>query len=58
MDSIKAIQIVEGFIDYESQEQYLEAWQYLVNTGMAWQLQGWYGRCAQQLIADGLIWEA
>jgi hypothetical protein len=51
-----AISIVEG-LDGEEQDEdvVLEAWQYLVDSGLAWQLQGWYGRTATQLIAAGLI---
>jgi len=55
MDSYTATGIAEGFIDAESEEQVLEAWQTLVDTGLAWQLQGWFGRTAQQLINQGVI---
>ena len=49
--------IAEGFIEPDSEEQVLEAWQYLHDTGLAYQLQGWFGRTAQSLIAQGLISE-
>ena len=55
MDSFEAVGIAEGFIEVDSQERVLEAWQYLVDTGMAWRLQGWFGRTASQLLDAGLI---
>jgi hypothetical protein len=55
MDQFNAVGIAEGFIDAESEEQVLEAWQFLVNSGLAWQLQGFFGRTANQLIERGLI---
>jgi hypothetical protein len=53
MDNYTAVGIAEGFIDAESQDQYIEAWQHLIDTGMAWSLQGWFGRTAMRLIEDG-----
>lgn len=55
MDNYTAVAIAEGFEEAESQEQYLEAWQQLVDTGLAWQLQGWFGRTARALIDAGHI---
>ena len=55
MDNYKAVGLAEGFIEADSEEQVLAAWQHLVDTGLAWQLQGWFGRTAQQLIDNGYI---
>ena len=54
MDSYTAISMIEGFIEAESEEQVIEAWQRLIDTGLAWQLQGWFGRQANRLIEDGI----
>lgn len=55
MTNYNAVMIAEGVQEPESESQYLEAWQHLVNTGMAWKLQGFFGRTAQQLIDAGHI---
>ena len=36
------------------EEAYIQSFQFLINTGIAWQLQGWYSRKAQYLIDLGL----
>jgi len=53
MSTFDAVMIAEGVQNAESKEQYLEAWQMLIDTGMAYQLQGWFGRTANQLIEEG-----
>ena len=53
MDNFTAIGIAEGFIEAETEEQVIEAWQHLIDTGLAWSLQGFFGRTAQTLIEEG-----
>ncbi len=53
------LDVTSAIIEYEqgdlSQERTLELFQHLVDTGLAWQLQGHYGRTAANLLAQGLI---
>jgi hypothetical protein len=49
-----AVGIVEGLIPVDNPEQRIEAWQHLIDTGLCWQLQGWFGRTAVDLIERGL----
>lgn len=46
---------IEGF-DGEQHDytDIVSAWQYLIDSGDAWSLQGWYGRTAQDLIDRGI----
>ncbi|MBK8168242.1 MAG: hypothetical protein IPK64_20025 [bacterium] len=55
MDTFTAVMIAEGAQDAESEEQYLQAWQTLVDTGLAWTLQGFFGRTAARMIEEGLL---
>jgi hypothetical protein len=47
----------EGFCEGEgrTEEEVLTAFQYLVDTGDCWNLQGYYGRTATILMKEGLI---
>lgn len=49
MDNFTAIMIAEG-VEEADEETRVEAWQHLIDTGVAWQLQGWFGRTAADLI--------
>ena len=54
MTPINAVLIAEGDIETDQDTQ-IEAWQYLVDTGLAWSLQGSFGRMAQELIDQEVI---
>lgn len=54
LDTFTAVGIAEGFIDADSEEQQIEAWQTLIDTGLVNQLQGFFGRTAQHLIDEGI----
>jgi hypothetical protein len=56
-DSYLATAYAEGFCEGENatEEEQLEAWVYLIKTGMCWQLQGWFGRVATDLIESNVI---
>ena len=57
MNTFNAVGIAEGFIEAESQDQVIEAWQTLIDSGLAWKLQGWFGRTASMLIEQGVCSE-
>ena len=57
MDNYEAVGICEGFIECDDESKTIEAWQYLIDTGMAWTLQGWFGRTARHLIDEGICTE-
>ena len=55
MSNYEATGIAEGWIDADSEEQVIEAWQHLHDTRLAYSLQGWFGRTARNLIEQGII---
>jgi hypothetical protein len=52
-----AVEVAEGFCEWEeaSDELRIEAWSYLIQSKLAYQLQGWFGRTAESYIEIGLI---
>ncbi len=48
-DAICVIELGEG-----TEQDQIAAWQYLIDTGAVWQLQGIYGRTAVYLIDEGI----
>ena len=55
MDSFTAVGIAEGFIEANSEDQVIQAWQYLHDSRLGYQLQGFFGRTLRHLIEEGLI---
>ncbi len=57
-DTYTACGIIEGYVDVpEGVDKYtahIQAYQYLIDTGVVWSLQGTYGRSAYELIARGI----
>ena len=57
--SFETIMICEGAqeppgdTDEKKEAAYFAAWQELIDSGVAWRLQGWFGRTAMVYIASG-----
>ena len=56
LTNLEATMIAEGAQEPESDEQYIQAWQHLIDTGLAWQMQGFFGRVASAMIAEGVCY--
>ena len=54
MNLFQATMLAEGVDEAESEEQLIEAWQFLIDTGACWTLQGFFGRTAAGLIDSGI----
>jgi hypothetical protein len=52
MSTLDAIMDIE--CNDVSEERLIECYQYLIDDGIVWQLQGFYGRTAMALIENGL----
>ena len=55
MDNYTATGIAEGWILCNDEDRVIEAWQHLHDTGLAYTLQGWFGRTATSLLQAGII---
>ena len=57
-DLYTACGIIEDFVkipdDVDVEQAHIQAWQFLIDTGACWTLQGFYGRNAQALIEQGI----
>lgn len=53
MNTFDAVMIAEG-VHEVSEEESIKAWQHLIDTKAVWNLQGWFGRVATQLIEEGV----
>lgn len=55
----KPFDLVDFVMDYESgqldEDAVIDGFQHLVDSGLAWQLQGSYGRTARALIDAGVV---
>jgi len=56
MSVFTAVMIAEGVQSATEAEQ-IKAWQKLIDTGVAWQLQGSFGRQAKRMIEEGVCHE-
>lgn len=52
-----AVGIADGYIRCDSAQEEIDAWQFLIDTGMAWKLKGWFSRNAMNLIDMGVCKE-
>lgn len=56
IDPFHATMVCEG-VEEATEEHVIECWQSLIDSGVVWQLQGFYGRTARQLIDEGICHE-
>lgn len=52
MTPMDAIFLIENGDENLNDPELVKAWQLLIDTGICWQLQGWFGRTAEYLIAQ------
>ena len=54
MTDLDAILTIES--DTSTEYETIQAFQHLIDTGVVWKLQGWYGRMAHHLIKSGICY--
>ena len=50
-----AVMIAEGIETPRSEDEFIQAWQYIYDTNLYLKLQGWYGRRIQDMIREGIL---
>ena len=50
-----AVMIAEGIETPRSEDEFIQAWQYIYNSGLYLQLQGWYGKRIEDMIREGIL---
>ena len=57
LDSYTAVGIAEGWLEAESYDHHIAAWQYLIDTGLAWKMEPGSRKAAQLLVDHGICVE-
>ena len=52
MDTMRAVNLIDGF-EEGTEQDLIQAYQHLIDSGIVWSLQGSYGRHALRLINEG-----
>ena len=55
LDAYTAVGIAEGFVESNSEEEVIAAWQYIYDNDLWQGLQGWFGRTVNDLLQEGII---
>ena len=55
LDAYTAVGLAEGFIESNSEEEIIAAWQYIYDNDLWQTLQGWFGRTVNDLLKEGII---